>query len=278
MEKDWLSVASNVLFFIIFYMLFSGGLQALGLAFTGEKFLKSDYEFTTFQHLFTSLLDLVASTLLTWYFLKGAGISFKDLGFKVSFNQFLQAFVLGGIFIALAFVTFGILDLIETRPLPFNGSEFLMVTLFLFVAALCEEIIFRGFFMKMMQKYVGVFWAVILSSLIFSLFHVFNPNVTIVGLLEIFLAGIAIAYAYFKTGNIWFVTVMHFAWNYVQTLLGFNVSGQDFYSFVEFSKIEESAVTGGKFGFEGSVFSSVAEVITIYILSFYNSKRLGIFL
>lgn len=153
-----------------------------------------------------------------------------------------------------------------------------MVTLFLFVAALCEEIIFRGFFMKMMQKYVGVFWAVILSSLIFSLFHVFNPNVTIVGLLEIFLAGIAIAYAYFKTGNIWFVTVMHFAWNYVQTLLGFNVSGQDFYSFVEFSKIEESAVTGGKFGFEGSVFSSVAEVITIYILSFYNSKRLGIFL
>lgn len=89
MEKDWLSVASNVLFFIIFYMLFSGGLQALGLAFTGEKFLKSDYEFTTFQHLFTSLLDLVASTLLTWYFLKGAGISFKDLGFKVSFYRLL---------------------------------------------------------------------------------------------------------------------------------------------------------------------------------------------
>lgn len=278
MEKDWLSVASNVLFFIIFYILFSGGLQAVGLAFTGEKFLESNYEFTTFQHLFTSLLDLVASTLLTWYFLKRAGISFKDLGFKVSFNQFLQAFVLGGIFIALAFVTFGILDLIETTPLPFNGSEFLMVTLFLLVAALCEEIIFRGFFMKMMQKYIGVFWAVILSSLIFSLFHVFNPNVTIVGLLEIFLAGIAMAYAYFKTGNIWFVTVMHFAWNYVQTLLGFNVSGQDFYSFLEFSKIEESAVTGGKFGFEGSVFSSVAEVITIYILSFYNSKKLGIFL
>lgn len=278
MEKDWLSVASNVLFFIIFYMLFSGGLQAIGLAFTGEKFLKSDYEFTTFQHLFTSLLDLVASTLLTWYFLKGAGISFKELGFKVNFNQFLQAFILGGIFIALAFVTFGILGLIETKPLPFNGSEFIMLTLFLFVSALCEEIIFRGFFMTMMQKYVGVFWAVIFSSLIFSLFHVFNPNVTFVGLLQLFLAGIAIAYAYFKTGNIWFVTVMHFAWNYVQTLLGFNVSGQDFYSFLEFSKTEESAVTGGKFGFEGSVFSSLAQVITIYILSFYNSKKLGAFL
>ena len=278
MEKDWLSVASNVLFFITFYILFSGGLQAIGLAFTGEKFLKSDYEFTTFQHLFTSLLDLVASTLLTWYFLKGAGISFKELGFKVNFNQFLQAFILGGIFIALAFVTFGILGLIETKPLPFNGSEFIMLTLFLFVSALCEEIIFRGFFMTMMQKYVGVFWAVIFSSLIFSLFHVFNPNVTFVGLLQLFLAGIAIAYAYFKTGNIWFVTVMHFAWNYVQTLLGFNVSGQDFYSFLEFSKTEESAVTGGKFGFEGSVFSSLAQVITIYILSFYNSKKLGAFL
>lgn len=277
MEKDWLSVSTNVVFFIIFYVLISGGLQALGLAFTGEKFLKSDYKFTTFQHLVMSLLDLVAATGLTWYFLKRTGIPFRNLGFKVNFNQFLQAFILGGVFIALAFVAFGIFDLIETKPLAFNGSEFLTITLFLFVAALCEEIIFRGFFMKMMQKYVGDFWAVILSSLIFSLFHVFNPNVTFVGLLEIFLAGIAIAYAYFKTGNIWFVTVMHFAWNYIQTLLGFNVSGQDFYSFLEFSKIEESGITGGKFGFEGSVFSPIVEVITIYILSFYNRKKLGRF-
>lgn len=275
MKKDWLSVSTNIVFFIVFYVLISGGLQALGLAFTGEKFLKSDYEFTTFQHLIMSLLDLVAATGLTWYLLKRAGISFKNLGFKVNFNQLLQAFLLGGIFIALAFVTFSIFDLIETKPFAFNGSEFLTITLFLFVAALCEEIIFRGFFMKMMQKYVGDFWAVILSSLIFSLFHIFNPNVTFVGLLEIFLAGIAIAYAYFKTKNIWFVTVMHFAWNYVQTLLGFNVSGQDFYSFLEFSKIEESGITGGKFGFEGSVFSPIVEVITIYILSFYNRKKLG---
>lgn len=278
MKKDWLSVSTNIVFFIVFYVLISGGLQALGLAFTGEKFLKSDYEFTTFQHLIMSLLDLVAATGLAWYLLKRAGISFRNLGFKVNFNQLLQAFILGGIFIALAFFAFGIFDLIKTKPLDFNGSEFLTITLFLFVAALCEEIIFRGFFMKMMQKYVGDFWAVIVSSLIFSLFHGFNPNVTFVGLLEIFLAGIAIAYAYFKTGNIWFVTVMHFAWNYVQTLLGFNVSGQDFYSFLEFSKIEESGITGGKFGFEGSVFSPIVEVITIYILSFYNSKKLGRFL
>lgn len=274
MKKDWFSVLSNIVLFTVFYLIVSGGLQALGLALTGESFLNSDYEFSSFQYLIISGLDLVAATILTWYFLKSSGISFKNLGFIININQWLQAFILGGVFIALAFVAFNIFNLIEIKNLPFDSSEFLNITLFLFIAALCEEIIFRGFFMTMMQKYVGNLWAIILSSLIFSLFHIFNPNVSFIGLLEIFLAGIALAYAYFKTGNIWFVAVMHFAWNYVQTLLGFNVSGQDFYSFLEFSHIKEGLITGGKFGFEGSVFSPVVELITIYILSFYNNKKL----
>lgn len=274
MIKDWFLVSSNVLMFVVAYLLFSGSMQALGLAFTGESFLDSDYNFSANQQLLMSFLDLVAASVLTWYFLKRSGISFKSLGLKFSANQFLQSFVLGGIFVALFFVAFNIFDLIDLKALPFNTSEFITVTAFLFIAALCEEVIFRGFFMTMMMKYVGNFWAIILSSLIFSLFHIFNPNVTLVGLLEIFLAGIAIAYAYFKTGNLWFVAVFHFAWNYVQTLLGFNVSGQDFYSFYEFSKIQEGLLTGGKFGFEGSVFSPIVELITIYILSFYNNKKL----
>lgn len=274
MRRDWFSVSLHTVLFIVFYILLSGGLQAIGLAFTGESFNQSDYEFSTFQHLIMAILDLLVATILTWYFLKRCGISFRSLGFNININQLIQAFVLGGIFIALAFVAYNIIGLIEIKHLPFDTSEFLTITLFLFIAALCEEVIFRGFFMVMMQKYVGNFWAIILSSLIFSLFHIYNPHVTFIGLLEIFLAGIAIAYAYFKTGNIWFVAVMHFAWNYVQTLLGFNVSGQDFYSFLEFSKIEEGAITGGKFGFEGSVFSPMVEVLTIYILTFYNNKKL----
>jgi hypothetical protein len=68
---------------------------------------------------------------------------------------------------------------------------------------------------------------------------------------------------------------LHLSWNLFQTILGFNVSGQDSYSLIEFSISENTLLNGGAFGFEGSILSVIAMVISIGgIWLYYERKKL----
>ena len=71
--------------------------------------------------------------------------------------------------------------------------------------------------------------ALIISSILFSIMHGLNPNISLFSLFDLFLAGIVLDLSYINTKNLWFPIDMHLSWNLFQTLLGFNVSGQDTY-------------------------------------------------
>lgn len=276
MKQFW-EVFIRIFLFIIDYFIIAGILQFIGTGVAGVDMNADNpfaLEYTTRQHLIIGVFDIAAVLTIVYFFLRYDKINLKNLGISININQLLQAFVLGGVFIVLFFLLFNIFGEIRVTEKNPDLLEILQLTVFLFLAALSEELIFRGYLMKMGEKFVGKFWALVISSLVFALFHIFNPNLTVVGVTEIFLAGLALGYTYFKTGNIWFVTVMHFAWNFLQTILGFNVSGQDFYSVFEFSYLKENLITGGKFGFEGSILSPLAELLTLWIISKYNGLKL----
>lgn len=276
---NFLRVLGRVVLFILAYILLGGSLQFIAVLLTDNQpvNISSPEEFsdhlTAFQHLVISVFDLIAVAALAFYFLKWETIPWRSIGLKFNLKQAGQGFILGGIFIALAFMAFNLTGQIEVKEAPLNLRELGIVSVFLFIAALSEELMFRGYFMNMMEKYLNRFWTIILSSILFSLFHIFNPNLSLVAMLEIFSAGVVMAYAYAQTKNIWFVTVLHFSWNYAQTLLGFNVSGQDFYSLYDFTMLKQNIITGGDFGFEGSIFSVLVEIITFFILTQYKPKR-----
>ena len=71
--------------------------------------------------------------------------------------------------------------------------------------------------MRSSSMVLGIF----VSSLIFWLFHALNPAVWTTPLagVNLFGAGIVLALAYLASGNVWFPTAMHFAWNAVQGIL-----------------------------------------------------------
>jgi len=120
------------------------------------------------------------------------------------------------------------------------------------------------------DKYV----ALIISSLLFSLMHWFNPNIDLFGFIDLFLAGILLGISYVYTKNLWFPIALHFSWNLTQSFLGFNVSGQDAYSIIEFTIPENNLLNGGDFGFEGSIFSIIAQIVFIIIIVNYFNKSL----
>ena len=53
------------------------------------------------------------------------------------------------------------------------------------------------------------------SALIFSIAHGLNPNVSILGLVNIALVGILFAYMFYATNSLWLPIGYHITWNYL---------------------------------------------------------------
>lgn len=107
----------------------------------------------------------------------------------------------------------------------FLGWTFLFFTL----AAAFEELLFRGYPFQVLVEWLGAWPAVILASALFSALHGQNPNVTSLALVNIFLAGVLLSWAYLRTRSLWFATGVHVGWNWTMaSLFDFPVSGLGF--------------------------------------------------
>ena len=126
--------------------------------------------------------------------------------------------------------------------------------------------------MESFNPYVALF----ISAIFFSLIHGSNPNVTTLGLCNIFIAGFFLGASYVFTKNLWFPIALHFSWNFFQSMFGFKVSGLDSYSIIEFNIPENNMLNGGEFGFESSYLSVIILILGTFIIWKYFKKQIKI--
>ncbi|HEX8695247.1 MAG TPA: CPBP family intramembrane glutamic endopeptidase [Longimicrobium sp.] len=146
---------------------------------------------------------------------------------------------------------------------------------FFAVAAAMEEALFRGYAFQALVQGIGAWPAMLLTSALFSLAHLRNPNVDAVALFNIFLAGVMLGVAYLKTRSLWFATGVHLGWNWAMSaLLDFPVSG-----LVRDTPLYDARETGadwwtgGEFGPEAGLAATLAVVLlTAWML---RTRRLG---
>src|SRR5690606_11023418 len=81
------------------------------------------------------------------------------------------------------------------------------------------EAMFRGYPFQVMAQRFGPAFATMVTSVGFAFAHGQNPNVTVLGLFNIFLAGVLLAIAYLKTLSLWFATGVHVGWNWAMASL-----------------------------------------------------------
>lgn len=94
------------------------------------------------------------------------------------------------------------------------------------VMAAGEEILFRGVVFQALYERFGAAMTTVVTSLLFTLAHMGNPNITVVALLNIFLAGVLFSFMYTSTRALWMPWAFHWSWNAAQYLfLGSAVSG-----------------------------------------------------
>ena len=120
--------------------------------------------------------------------------------------------------------------------------------------------------------------AVVFSSVVFWLMHSLNPSAwssPLVGV-NLFGAGVVLALAYRVSGNIWFPTALHFAWNIGQgVVLQLPVSGirMDGVVDLEVNGAMPAWLTGGEFGLEASVLVTAVEAAQVLLFVWIFSGR-----
>ena len=146
---------------------------------------------------------------------------------------------------------------------------------FFAVAAAMEEALFRGYAFQALVQGIGAWPAAVLTSALFALGHAGNPNADLVGLANIFLAGVMLAACYLRTRSLWFATAVHLGWNWVMSaLLDFPVSGL-VRDTPLYSARETGADwwTGGPFGPEAGV--AATAVIALGTLWLLRTRAVG---
>ena len=158
-----------------------------------------------------------------------------------------------------------------------NISILLLIKVFIIFIfqALLEEILFRGYLMPFFSKVIGIKFTITLLSFLFTCIHLFNPNLDIIGLANVFLAGVTFSLIYYYTGNLWLVGAMHTLWNFILGfIVGSQISGIITYNSVFFSIPVENndLISGGVFGFEASIVTTIVE-LTISLFVIYLIKK-----
>lgn len=177
----------------------------------------------------------------------------------------LIAGVLCGIaLISSIFVIIYFLGGITVTGMEFPGASLVFMFFMLVIVAVNEELFIRGYLLSNFMASTNKYVALAISSLIFSLGHFFNPNSSLIGLLNIILAGLVLGIYYVHRRNLWFPIGIHFAWNFFQgPFYGSEVSGVKVPSVLQTTSTGSELLTGGSFGFEASVVTSVVLALSV---------------
>jgi membrane protease YdiL (CAAX protease family) len=139
-----------------------------------------------------------------------------------------------------------------------------------------EELLFRGVLFRSVETWFGSWAALVVSSLVFGLTHLMNPQGTLEGALFIAVeAGILLAAAFMLTRRLWLSMGFHVAWNYTQSgIFSGIVSGNDPAQGLVRSTIKgPDYLTGGSFGVESSVIALTLCTTTGIVLLVMAVKR-----
>jgi uncharacterized protein len=129
---------------------------------------------------------------------------------------------------------------------------------FMAAAAVTEELLFRGVLFRIVEQWTGTWIALVLTSALFGLAHLANPNADAWGAVAVAVeAGGLLTAAYVATRRLWVPIGLHFGWNFAAGgVFSTEVSGNGTPPGLLDSTLSGPAVlTGGGFGPEGSPYS-----------------------
>ncbi len=215
---------------------------------------------------------LTGTFLVTYAFRVGIdNLPFATVGLQ--FKNVLGNLLSGATYaIGILGLSFGILYLlgaVQIEAVQFEPVGLLGYLLLFLLAALVEELVVRGYMIPLIAKDFHFMGAIIISSLVFAALHMANAHFTWLSFANIFLGGYLLGLIFYKKQELYTPLGLHWIWNYFQgNVLGFGVSGFQVESILSVSQSGPDWLSGGEFGLEGSVVTTVLLLIVSVYLTY----------
>lgn len=194
--------------------------------------------------------------------------AFRCGKFRIRFLYVICAFALP-FFVILCFIATG--GKVFYSGLNENTVSIIVVAIALALkAAIVEEMIFRGYIMKLLEVKWNKYIAVLLPSFIFGLLHISSMReFNITNLLLLICAGTSVGIMFslvtYQNGSIWASSLIHMVWNALmisKILLIYPGSTGDSTSIFSIALSSDAPIiTGGAFGVEASIFSIIGYLL-----------------
>jgi uncharacterized protein len=197
-------------------------------------------------------------------------LALPGMGRQLGFGLLIGASLYAACEVTL--MALGIYRVVGLNPLSYMVPAIAMAL----SSSVYEELLFRGVLFGAVEQWFGSWAALAVSSLVFGLTHLMNPQGTIEGALFIAVeAGILLAAAYMLTRRLWLGIGFHFAWNYTQSAIFSGiVSGNDAQQGLIRSTVNgPDWLTGGSFGVESSVLALLLCTATGIVMLVMAAKR-----
>jgi membrane protease YdiL (CAAX protease family) len=251
----------------------------------GTFVLAGDMSGEEFQSLMTRPIGIViqfAQMLVfivpIWLFRKYVDRrSIMSLGLKFD-REMRREFVFGLLagfgLISIVFLVLWSLEAVTIVDISFPAQSLAVMTAIMIMVGFSEEVLFRGYILNNCMDSFNKYAALLITSLAFSVSHLLNPNPSLMGVVNIVLAGLLLGLYYVHRRNLWFPIGVHITWNLFQgSFYGSEVSGATTDSVMTLEVTGSDLVTGGPFGFEASIVTSVVLILAIMSIHLRYRER-----
>ena len=142
--------------------------------------------------------------------------------------------------------------------------------------AIVEEIVCRGLLMGYIEKKTNIRIGIVATAMFFGVIHLLNGALSVTSCLLLLvsgtLVGIMFGVATYRFNTIWASITLHFFWNIFQVIY-ITAKETDDNVFQYVLRFKNMVITGGQFGFETSIISTIVYIVVIIILLVSNKKK-----
>lgn len=160
-------------------------------------------------------------------------------------------------------------------PGQISAQWFFLSFAMVFIQASAEELLVRGHvFLNLRDRY-GLWIALTVSSVLFSLLHIGNDGITLLSLVNIAIIGIFYAFSVHYLDSIWFAMAHHAAWNFTQNFIyGLPNSGlSSKLSLLTLASTRNSFLYDLRFGIEGTIITTIVISTGALLIFLYSHNR-----
>ena len=236
--------------------------------------------FRTLYSLTVSVLFVMLFMWLWIRFFEKRSLKTIGLSSKNALKKYLLGFLTGVMMIFSVVGLMAIFGYLNFNSISLSvGYDTLGIVLLYLIAYIIqganEEIISRGWQFQVIGVRSKPWIGAIISSISFALLHGFNAGVSIISIMNLLLFSFLLILFVLRDNSIWAACGWHTSWNWTMgNILGLNVSGsKEFGSLLNLTTKGPDFLSGGTFGPEGSIITTIVFIIGIILFFVLRGRK-----